>query len=90
VHGAGRAAEDVGRDHSGDRAAEGGERHRPVRPRHRRGGVDDRQRRAEARAAGDAEQVGVGERIPEDALIRRARDREHAADERGERDPRRA
>src|SRR5581483_177295 len=39
---------------------------------------------------GDAEQVGVGERVPEDALVRRAGDREHAADERGDDDARRA
>ena len=44
--------------------------------------VGDRERRAEPGAGGDAEQVRVGERVAEDALVRRAGDREHPADER--------
>ena len=62
--------------------------HRPVAPRRRRRRVDDRKRRTEPRSAGDAEQVRVAERVPEHALIRGARDREHPADERRERDAR--
>ena len=87
VHRAGRAAEDVRGDDRDDRAAEGGERHRPVGSRRGRRRVHDRERRAETGAAGDAEQVRIRERVPEDALIRGAGDREHPADERRERRP---
>ena len=52
--------------------------------------VDDRERRAEAGAGRDAEQVRVGERVAEDALVGRAGEREHAADEQPEHDARRA
>ena len=38
-------------------------------------------------ARGYAEQIRVAQRVPEDALIRGSGDREHPADERGERDP---
>src|SRR5207248_307238 len=46
--------------------------------------------RAEPRSRCDAEQVRVGERVAEHALIGGACDREHPADERGEHDARRA
>ena len=52
--------------------------------------VRDRDGRAEARPGRDAEQVRIGERVPEDALVRGPCDREHRADERGEDDPRHA
>ena len=52
--------------------------------------VGDRDRRAEPGAGRDAEQVRIGERVAEDALVRRAGEREHAADERAEHDPGRA
>ena len=86
---AGGAAERVGDDDRGDRAGERGERHDRARPG-RGDAVDDRERRPEPRAARDAEQVRVGERVAEDALVGGAGDGEHAADERREHDPRRA
>ena len=45
---------------------------------------------AEARACRDAEQVRVGERVPEHALVRAAGERQGAPDQQTERDPRRA
>ncbi len=50
--------------------------------------VDDRDRRPEPGPGGDAEQVRVGERIAEDALVRGAGHRQHRADERAEHDAR--
>ena len=85
-----RAAERVRDDDCGDRAAERREGHRPRVTRGRRRRVDDREGRAETGAARDTEQERVAQRIPEDALVRRAGDREHPADERGEHDSRRA
>src|SRR5205807_358993 len=41
--------------------------------------VGDRERRTEPRAGRDAEEIRVGERIPEDALVGRSGEREHAA-----------
>ena len=49
--------------------------------------VRDRERRTEAGARCHAEQVRIRQWIVEDALVRRARDREHAPDEGRERDP---
>ena len=89
LRGADRAAERVRDDDRGDRTRERGQRHRPVAARRGRGGVDDRERRAEPGAAGHAEQIRVAERVPEHALIRGAGDGEHPADERGEHHPRR-
>ena len=75
------------RRHDRERGAEerAGGRHSGSRSRRE---VDDRDRRAEAGAGGDAEQVRVGERVPEDALVRGAGDRQHRADQRAEHDPR--
>ena len=50
--------------------------------------VRDREGRAEPGARRDAEQVGVGKRVVEDALVGGAGDREHPADDRREDDPR--
>ncbi len=79
-----RAADGVGTDDREDRAPERREweeialrADRPVRDRHGR---------AQARPGRDAEQVGVRERVPEHALIRRTGHREHRAHERAERD----
>ena len=67
------------------RSEEGGERNELART----AGIVDRERRAETGAGCDAEQVRVGERVPKDALVRRAGDGEHPADERSEHDTRR-
>ena len=48
--------------------------------------VRDRDRGAEPRPGCDAEEVRVRERVAEDALVGRAREREHRADERSEHD----
>ena len=52
--------------------------------------IGDRKRRAEPRSGRDPEEVWLGKRVPEDTLVRRARDRQHAADEQTEHDARRA
>ena len=49
-----------------------------------RGRVRDDERRAEACAGGGTEEVWIGERVPEDALVRRSRGRERPADDRAE------
>ena len=48
--------------------------------------VGDRERRSETGTGGDAEQIRIGERVPEDALVGGAREGEHHPDERGEAD----
>ncbi len=74
------------RDDDGDGASdERGERQQLLPVQHPRQ-VRDRKGRAEPGTRGDAEEVGVGERVVEDALVRRARDGEHAPDERREDD----
>ena len=66
------------RDDDGDGASdERGERQQLLPVQHPRQ-VRDRKGRAEPGTRGDAEEVGVGERVVEDALVRRARDGEHA------------
>ena len=50
---------------------------------------DDRERRAEAGAGGDAQQVRVGQRVAEHALVAGARTGEEAADQEPEHDARR-
>ena len=78
-----RAADGVG-EHHGDRASdEGGDREHTLSAQPL-GEIRDRDRRPEACAGGDAEEVRIGERVAEDALVRRAGEREHRADERGE------
>ena len=52
------------------------------------GRVRDHERRAEPGPGRHAEQVRVGERVAEHALVGRARGREHRADEQAEHDPR--
>ena len=70
------------------RADEGGQRHDAERPEGLRRGVGDDQRRAEPGAGGRAEQVRVGQRVAEDALVGGAGDRQPGADQGGEHHPR--
>ena len=78
-----RAAHGIG-EHHGDRPAdEGRDREHPLATQPVRK-VGDRDRRAEPRAGGDTEEVGIRERIAEDALVRRSRRRQHRADEPGQ------
>ena len=86
---AARRAADRVREHDRD----GGARRTPANgstscPASACGQVGDRERRAEPGAGRDAEQVRVGERVVEDALVRRPGDGEHPADERREQDAR--
>ena len=85
-----RRAADRVREHDRDGAADergDGQHPLPAQPVRE---VRDRDRRAEPGAGGDAEEVRIRERIAEDALVGRAREREHRADERGEDDARHA
>ena len=66
------------------RADERGERHDPERPDLLRRRVRDDQGGAEPRARGRAEQVGIGQRVAEDALEGRAGDGQPGPDEDGE------
>src|SRR5262249_44371960 len=50
--------------------------------------VDNGEGRAESRAGGNAEEVGVGERVPEHALVRGSGRGEHGADQRTDDDAR--
>ena len=84
-----RAADGVG-EHHRDRSADERRDRKHALSAQPVGQVRDRDRRAEAGAGRDAEEVRIRERIAEDALVRRARDREHRADERREDDPRHA
>jgi hypothetical protein len=69
-----------------ERSGEGGQRDDADRAHGLDGGVGDDQGGAEAGAGRRSEEVGVGERVPEDALIGGARDGQAGADEGGEQD----
>ena len=84
-----RAAEEVRDADPERRAGEGGDRAQ-VEPAVAAEVVGDHDRRAEPGAGRRPEQVRVGERVPEDALVGGAGRGEHGADEEPERDPRRA
>ena len=83
---AGGAADRPRDDDCGGPAQERGDREELL-SRQRAREIRDRERGAETSAGCDAEEIGIGERVVEDALVSRARDGEHAAHERGEHDP---
>ena len=83
-----RAADGVRQHHGDEPADERGDREQPL-PSQPVGQVRDRDRRAEPRAGGDAEEVRVRERVAEDALVGRARER-RASRRRARRAPRAA
>ncbi len=81
------APSDVGERDAERGAEERREREQVVRAR-RAACVGDRDRRSEPGAGSDAEQVGVDERVAEDALVGAAGEGEHPADEQAEHDAR--